>query len=96
MSANTIEHPDVAHCTRAYSPVVTHYYGRLANGHYFYFTYRFGRVTLAVGSSKVATDGRHDVVMTHGAARQGNFASDQVRDQVFSHLYKILQETSLN
>lgn len=91
---NALNHPDVARSTLTNQSCPVQYSGRLVDGRHFYFRYRFGRASLAAGSSKTATDGHHDVTIAHGAAFQGHFINERERDLVFAQLMALLKEVS--
>lgn len=59
------------------------YSGTLVDGQPFYFRYRSGYASLAVGAD---CEGRRDVGVEHGDRLQGIFDSAEDRDRVFTQL----------
>lgn len=62
------------------------YEGKLTDGRWFYFRYRWGYASLAVGDDHDAVMGRQDVGMGVGDGLQGIFDSPEQRDRVFGEL----------
>lgn len=73
-----------AEMTCAVCPV--QYEGKLLDGRWFYFRYRFGWASLAVGPDYDTVMGRQDVGMAVGDSLQGFFDADEQRDAVFQEL----------
>jgi hypothetical protein len=69
--------------------------GRLLSGEFFYFRYRSGWASLAVGHDADAVSGRQDVGMGHGDGLQGIFESAEARTAVFNKLlFELLAKES--
>ncbi len=65
----------------------TQWEGQLRDGRYFYFRYRFGHATLAVGATAGEVAGRRSVVMPIGDNLAGTMDQDEYR-ATFLDLYE--------
>lgn len=75
--------PRVAQVRQTCTACPEQYEGTLTNGRDFYFRYRAGVASLAVGNDP---RGRVDVSTEHGDGMQGIFASNDDRNHVFTEL----------
>lgn len=63
--------------------------GELIDGRLFYFRYRCGEASIAVGSTREQVDGRQHVTLKHGDSLDGAFKDDAERNAVFADLVTI-------
>lgn len=80
-------HPFVVTVTQTCWACPVQYEGKLNDGRFFYFRYRFGVATLGVGSTP--DDAAEDPAETRlavGDNLRGTFEDDEERDRVFSRL----------
>lgn len=62
------------------------------DGRWFYYRYRGGHASLALGADRDAVLGRHDVIVQVGDGLQGCFDSEQQRERVFVALLNLLTD----
>jgi hypothetical protein len=79
-----VRNPQINTSTQTCFACPEQYEGQLVDGRRFYFRYRNGWASLAVGGDDVS--GRQDVGMAVGDGLQGIFDSPEQRDQVFAEL----------
>jgi hypothetical protein len=87
-------HPAVAAATLTCDAVPVQWEGQLVDGRRFYFRYRFGRATLAVGPTKsvngvtIPEQDRTAWVASvmHGDRFRGMFDSDEEQNTIFAEL----------
>lgn len=82
----SINHPLVATTTQTCFACPEQYEGRLVDSRWFYFRYRHGWASLAVGHDYDAVMGGEDCSVNVGDSLQGEFDSPEQRDQVFAQL----------
>lgn len=105
MSALT--HPAVAAAIMTCESCPDQWEGELTEGRgAFYFRYRSGRASLAVGPDRAVVNGVCTpamtagadvvcVVVSHGDALRGMFESDAERSEVFARLWDLIEEDRL-
>ena len=89
-----INHPLVAECEHTCESVPDQYQGRLRDGRWFYFRFRFGAAGLGVGATldDAVLRSFDNMVPMEGDRYRGCFDDDQERDETFALLLDNLSQ----
>lgn len=91
-----LDHPAIRTARMTCSACPEQWEGELHDGRFFYFRYRFGRATLALGANRQDVSGVTQLgqcegvdvsMLEHGGRYDGSLGSDQVRAEVFARLF---------
>ena len=95
-SGAQLDHPDILRAVQTCSAVPDQWEGELRDGRAFYYRYRFGRVTLAVGPGRSDVAGithpteagpaTQVAILGHGDGLSGMFETDEERSEIFGQL----------
>lgn len=95
-SGAQLDHPDILKAVQTCSAVPDQWEGELRDGRAFYFRYRFGLVSLAVGPGRSDVAGitrpsqagpeTRVAILGHGDNLSGMFETDEERSEIFRQL----------
>lgn len=105
MTQDQLNHPAIRTAVQTCEACPDQWEGELADGRAFYFRYRGGIASLAIGADRDSVAGvcrpgdRPDVALAlfqHGDGLSGMFANDQERSEVFRRLFMLVPPAGTN